>query len=251
MRHVHVEQVMGTAVSLDVRGADPVVARRATAELVAWLHDADARFSPFREDSEVCRIDRGALDVADASQDVRDVLARCERLREETGGAFDARVRGVLDPSALVKGWAAQRGADLLRAAGLTDFCLNAGGDCVVRGGALPHDRWRIGIRHPRDPDAVARTLALTDAAVATSGLYERGAHLFDPRTGGAPEGILSVTVVGPDLGLADAYSTAAFALGTSGPTWTLTLPTHGYEALTIRTDDRILSTPNFPPTLT
>ena len=70
----------------------------------------------------------------------------------ETGGAFDARARGALDPSALVKGWAAQRGADLLRADGLTDFCLNAGGDCAVRGGALPHDAWRIGIRHPRDP---------------------------------------------------------------------------------------------------
>ena len=70
----------------------------------------------------------------------------------------------------------------------------------------------------PARPGAIARAFALTDAAVATSGLYERGAHLVDPRTGAAPEGVLSVTVVGPDLGLADAYSTAAFALGAAGP---------------------------------
>lgn len=241
MRHVHVEHVMGTAVSLDVRGAEAALAREATAELVAWLHQADARFSTYREDSEVARIGRGALDVADASPDVRHVLARCERLHAETGGAFDAYARGVLDPSALVKGWAAQRGADILRAHGLRDFCLNAGGDCAVRG------TWRIGIQHPRDPGAVARTLALTDAAIATSGLYERGAHLVDPRSGRAPAGILSVTVTGPDLALADAYSTAAFVAGAD---WTLDLPARGYEALTILADDRVLSTPGFPPAL-
>ncbi len=239
---------MGTAVSLDVRGAAPARARAATDRLVAWLHDADARFSPYRDDSEIVRIDRGELDVADASPDVREILDRCERLRAQTGGAFDARARGRLDPSALVKGWAAQRGADLLAAAGLTDFCLNAGGDCAVRGGALPHDAWRIGIRHPRDPQAIARAFALTDAAVATSGLYERGDHLVDPATGAAPEGVLSVTVVGPDLGLADAYSTAAFALGPAGPEWTLGLSADGYEAMTVLAPDRVLLTPGFPP---
>ncbi|MEZ0294659.1 MAG: FAD:protein FMN transferase, partial [Solirubrobacteraceae bacterium] len=62
--------------------------------------------------------------------------------------------------------------------------------------------------------------------------------------TGRAPAGVESVTVVGPDLGTADAYATAAFALGADGPAWTAGL--HGYEALTIVPGDRVLSTPGF-----
>ena len=56
---------------------------------------------------------------------------------------------------------------------------------------------------------------------------------------------MLSVTVTGPDLGTADAYSTAAFAMGADGPRWTLGLD--GYEAMTILADGTVLSTPGFP----
>jgi thiamine biosynthesis lipoprotein len=85
-----------------------------------------------------------------------------------------------------------------------------------------------------------------TDLSVATSGAYERGEHLVDPRTGRPPTGVLSVTVTGPDLGRADAYSTAAFALGSEAAGWTMRLP-RGYEAMTITADDQVLSTPGFP----
>jgi thiamine biosynthesis lipoprotein len=244
-RHVHVEHVMGTVVSLDARGAAPRVVQAAWDRVVTWLHDVDRRFSTYRADSEISRIGAGALLVGEASDDVQSVLARCAQLRRATGGAFDERAGGRLDPSALVKGWAVQRGADLLAAAGLTDFSLNAGGDVVLRGGALPEPAWRVGIQHPRDRAAIAMAIRATDLAVATSGTYERGAHLVDPRTGAPPSGVLSVTVAGPDLGLADAYSTAAFALGPDGPAWTLGLD--GYEAMTILEDDRVLCTPGFP----
>jgi FAD:protein FMN transferase len=242
LRHVHVEPVMGTVVSLDARTADGPAAQAAFARLMAWLHDVDRRFSPYRPDSEISRIDRGELRVAAASPDVRWILARCEALRRETGGAFDARAGGRLDPSALVKGWAAERGAALL---GLENFSLNCGGDVVVRGGALPEPAWRVGVQHPLDCGALAAALAVTDTAVATSGAYERGGHVVDPRTGAPADGVLSVTVTGPDLGLADAYSTAAFALGRDGPRWTLGLD--GYEAMTILADQIVLQTPGFP----
>jgi FAD:protein FMN transferase len=87
--------------------------------------------------------------------------------------------------------------------------------------------------------------LAARDLAVATSGAYERGTHIVDPRTGEAPEGVLSVTVLGPDLGTADAYATAAFAMGLDGPPWTAGLG--DYEALTILSDGRVLSTRGVP----
>ena len=84
--------------------------------------------------------------------------------------------------------------------------------------------------------------LAVEDLAVATSGEYERGAHILDPHTGRPPSGLLSVTVVGPDLATADAYATAAFAMGADGPEWTATLD--GYDALCITSDGRVLTTP-------
>ena len=82
------------------------------------------------------------------------------------------------------------------------------------------------------------------DLAVATSGAYERGAHIVDPHTGRPPHGVLSVTVVGPDLATADACATAAFAMGARGPRWTAWL--RGYEAMTILIGDEVLCTPGF-----
>jgi thiamine biosynthesis lipoprotein len=235
---------MGTVVSVDVRDDDDR-ARGPVDDVLAWLHDVDARFSTYRPDSEICRIDRGELAPSDASDDVRWVLERCAALRRETDGAFDERAGGRLDPSALVKGWSVQRAADLLVTGGLTDFCISAGGDVVCRGDALPRRGWRTGIQHPHDRQAVAAVVVGSDLAVATSGTYERGEHILDPRTGRAPSGVLSVTVTGPDLGTADAYATAAFSLGADGPAWTLGL--RGYEAMTILADGVVLSTAGFP----
>ena len=98
---------------------------------------------------------------------------------------------------------------------------------------------------HPSRRDRTAAVLHARDLAVATSGAYERGAHIVDPRTGEAPEGVLSVTVLGPDLGTADAYATAAFAMGVHGPAWTAGLG--DYEALTTLSDGRVLSTRGVP----
>jgi hypothetical protein len=92
--------------------------------------------------------------------------------------------------------------------------------------------------------DALAAVVAGNDIAVATSGEYERGRHILDPRTGEPPSGLLSVTVVGPDLATADAYATAIFAMGAAGPEWALGLT--GYEALCITDQHSVLSTPGF-----
>lgn len=243
-RHVHVERVMGTVVSIDIRCR--AAAQDAIERAVAWLHEADATFSTYRDDSAIRRLDRHELSIGDAAAEVRQVLWSCEALRRETGGAFDARCRGSLDPSAYVKGWAAQRAADLLVAEGFGDVCVTAGGDVAARGHASPGAPWRVGIQHPRDRTAIAAVVDATDLAVATSGAYERGEHVVDPWTDLAPRGVLSVTVTGPDLGRADAYSTAGFALGPAAAEWTTRLP-RGYEALTITADDRVLSTRDFP----
>ena len=242
----HVEHVMGTVVSLHARSEAPL--GDAITEVIRWLHDVDATYSTYREDSAVRRLDRGATTLQDEGAEVRWVLARCSELSRRTEGFFDVRARdGALDPSGLVKGWALQRGADLLTAAGARDFCLTGGGDVVTRGAPEPGRAWQVGVQHPGDRDALAAVIEVTDLAVATSGAYERGGHVIDPYSGRPPEGVRSVTVVGPDLGSADAFATAAFAMGADGPDWTLTLD-KGYEAMTVLDGDTVLCTPGFPP---
>jgi FAD:protein FMN transferase len=208
-------------------------------EVFDWFRHVDETFSTFKEESEVSRIRRGELALTDASAEVQHVFARCEELRTETQGFFDVDAVG-LDPSGFVKGWSVDEGTAILDRAGLEEYAINAGGDIRVRG------RWTIGIQHPRDAKAIAKVVEGSDLAVATSGAYERGEHVRDPHTGAAPDGILSVTVTGPDLGTADAYATAALAMGARrAPGWTARL--RGYEAMTILADGRVLSTPGFP----
>ena len=91
----------------------------------------------------------------------------------------------------------------------------------------------------------MAKVVVAHDLAIATSGAYARGDHVIDPHTRRPPSGVLSVTITGPELATADAYATAAFAMGRNGPAWTARL--RGYEAMTILVDGRVLSTPGFP----
>ncbi len=209
-----------------------------------WLREVDAIFSTYRADSEISRLDRGELTLAECRPEVDEVLTRCLALERATDGFFAVRAAGRLDPSGLVKGWAVDGAAQRLAEAGAASLCVNAGGDVIARGRPAPDRRWRVGIRHPEDLQATAAVLEVEDLAVATSGEYERGAHILDPHTGRPPAGLLSVTIVGPDLGTADAYATAAFAMGAAGPEWTATLT--GYEAMCITADRRVLSTPGF-----
>ena len=230
-----VEPVMGIPIGIDVRDdVDP----RALDRAFAYLRWVDVTFSTYVPDSELARVDAGA----DPSPPVRSVLERCDELRRRTDGRFDVHVTGRLDPSGFVKGWALEGAAAILADAGARNLCLHAGGDVLVRGERAPGRPWRVGIQHPLRRDRVAAVLAARDLGVATSGAYERGAHIVDPRSGRPPEGVLSVTIAGPDLGTADAYATAAFAMGLEGPAWTATLG--DYAALTILADGRVLSTP-------
>jgi FAD:protein FMN transferase len=238
-----VEQVMGMPIVVDVRDDG---AERLVDELYEWFRTVDARFSTYRQDSEISRLNRGELAVRECHPDVRRVLARCDELRDETGGYFDQRYAGdgSVDPSGLVKGWSVDRGGELLEAGGVRNYSINAGGDVRLRGAPLPDPRWRTGIEHPRQHDRVAAVVESNDLAIATSGAYVRGEHVLDPH-GGAPAGVLSVTIAGDDLGTADAYATAAFAMGERAPLWTATLAP--YEAFLIMADETALSTRGFP----
>jgi thiamine biosynthesis lipoprotein len=239
---------MGTAVSIEL--ADDLPAERLRsmiADTCAWLHEVDARFSTYKLDSEVSRLGRGEITIADCSADLRHVLDVCADLWRDTDGYFDAYAGGSLDPSGYVKGWSVEVASVRLADAGSVRHFINAGGDIRMRGGSPDGGPWRVGIRHPWEADKVSWVLAVTEGAVATSGTYERGDHVLNPRTGKPAHGLRSVTVVGPDLSVADAYATAALAMGEAGISWLAKKAADGYESAVVTDDRRAFSSANLP----
>jgi FAD:protein FMN transferase len=239
-----VEQIMGMPIVVDVRDD---VTDAALDEVFGWFREVDERFSTYKGTSEISRLNRNELELRDCHPDVRAVLARCDELREATGGFFDARYASLLevDPSGLVKGWSVDRAGERLDARGVRNFSINAAGDIRTRGAALPEPAWRTGIQHPEINDRVAAVVEANDLAIATSGAYVRGEHIVDPHTGRPPAGLLSVTVTGEELGTADALATAIFAMGEEGPAFAAAI--QPYEAYLILADGTSLSTSGFP----
>jgi thiamine biosynthesis lipoprotein len=244
----HAEAVMGTVVSFAVRtfGRDRE-ATEAVRGAVAWLHDADARFSPFRSDSEVSRIEAGTLSAEDACADLRQVHSLCDEVAGATDGYFTTRPWGRFDPSGLVKGWAVERAADVLRDHGFCHHSVAGGGDVQVHGSRAPGRHWVVGIADPHRPGKVLSTLSLTDGAVATSGTAERGAHVVDPHTGRPATGLASLTLVGHDLTRVDACATAALAMGSAGLGWVARQ--EGLEALVVDEAGQVAWTAGWPGT--
>jgi thiamine biosynthesis lipoprotein len=242
----HAEPVMGTVVSFDIRprGLPYEQTRTALANACRVLHRADKVFSLYRPETPLSRLRRDELTVADCPPEVASVLALCEQAREQSDGWFDPwAISDAVDPTGLVKGWAAQRAADVLRDAGLAGGMVNAAGDIAVFGRPTPTRRWRVGIRSPH---ASGEVMCVVDAAgaVATSGSYEHGEHVRDPRTGGPATAALSATVSGPELVFADAFATGLLAGGENG----FDAVRHaGYEALLVLPDGTRKHTVAFP----
>lgn len=252
-RRAWVEQIMGLPISIHLRGADITSApiERCVATIFADLRHADAVFSPYRDDSDLSRWERGELAVADADPTLADVLTLCDEARERTGGWFDPR--GLpdprtgaprYDPCGLVKGWAVERAARHLADLDGYGWCVNAGGDIVLY---APADQpsWRVGIEDPDDPQQVIRVVARTGGAVATSGSAHRGAHILDPYTRRPATAVRAVTVIGPELMWADVYATAAVARGPAALDWISGLD--GYEALLVSAAGVVRATDGWP----
>lgn len=247
---VHVLHVMGLPFSIHLRGPDARSSRAAA--VVDQVHQdlvtADRIFSTYRLDSDISRIDRGLLEVTDAHPAVAAVMRLADRARAETSGLFSVHLPGPdgrarLDPSGIVKGWAAQRAFDTLTTIAGVDVCLNAGGDVVV-GTVTPGQLWRIGVEDPGSGGLLC-VVPMTSGALATSGTAARGDHILDPRTGRAPSALRQVSVLGPTLMWADVLATAAFVAGDAALELVAGHP--GYEATVVTADGQVRSTAGMP----
>jgi thiamine biosynthesis lipoprotein len=229
---------MGTVFSFDV----PAAAMAVLPAVLRWLHWVDRTFSTYREDSDVSRFGRGAATLADCAPELAEVIGECAVLGEQSGGYFTDRPGGRFDPSGLVKGWSIEHAAAMLTAVGHTSLSVNGAGDVQCAGEPEPGRPWRIGVADPLQPGALAAVLAGRDFAVATSGTAERGPHIINPHTGRPATDLASVTVVGPRVTSADAYATAAFAMGPAAREWVESLD--GYEAFAVAPDGSRWQTP-------
>ncbi len=213
---------MGTRVPVSHETAEVVRAA------IGWARATGGAFDPTLE--PVARLWDPAF--VDRPPD-RDVL-RSAASESRGWTALEVQVRGdaawltrapgtALDLGGIAKGWGIDRAADRLAGMGVASALVSVGGDLAALGAAPEGRPWRVGIRDPRDPEGIIRTVELTDGALATSGDYERWfehdgvryAHILDPKRAAPHRGVLrSVTVTAPRAVDADAAATAAFVLG-------------------------------------
>jgi FAD:protein FMN transferase len=244
----YLEEVMGTVVVFDLY-VEATLNREVIDSLVesarATLHDADDLFSTWKTESAVSRLRRGAATLEDMPEDVVDVLSLCARARDLSQGWFNPWVMpGGVDPTGYVKGWAAQRALRAFDHDGIAGAMVNAAGDIATRGRPGVSAPFRIGVTEPGTQGRLACVVDV-QSAIATSGTYERGQHLIDPFTGRAGTRASSASVVGPDLGVADALATA---LAVAGRDFLELLEgVADYEGLAFDDDGSWYSTTRFP----
>ncbi len=201
--------------------------------------DADL-FGLLQTALEYSRLTEGAFDITYASvgylYDFRRAIKPSDEAIAQALPAVDYR-HVVLDPAAstvrftqpgvridlggIAKGWAVDRGIEILRATGVQHAMVTAGGDTRIIGDRFGKP-WMVGIRDPRDEHKVVVRIPLEDAALSTSGDYERffeaeGVryhHILEPSTGKPARGVRSVTVIGASATRTDGLSKTIFVLG-------------------------------------
>lgn len=180
------------------------------------LRDIDERFSTYKPNSEVSRFGKGELGEDQLSAELKEVIKECQKAEKMTGGYFSAWAAGGFDPSGYVKGWAIAQAGKLIESQSYKTYCIGAGGDILARSSGAKI--WNIGIQDPGDKSKILNRLSISNGSVCTSGGYERGDHIINPKTNEPADKLSSVTVMGPDIITADILATAIFASGDRKP---------------------------------
>lgn len=200
--------IMGMPITLAFRG--PVDSQIMT-KVFDYFNLIDQRFSTYKTDSEISKINRHELTLSQSSDLMQEVFSLCDITKKITFGYFDiVRPDGLIDPSGLVKGWAIDNAAHLIQTEGYDDFYIEAGGDIALG----PRGSWLVGVRNPFDITKNLLNIELCQRAIATSGTYLRGQHIYNPLTKRSANELVSLSVIGPNIFEADRLATAAFAMG-------------------------------------
>jgi len=262
--------LMGTEVTLTLFGDEETALRKAAGAAFARMEDLEARYSRWRAESDVSRVNAGAGEPVGVHAGTFALVERAIEIGRRTGGAFDVTVGPLirfwreretwpsdaeiaavrahvgpdrvtlrpgepptiavaagssLDLGGIAKGTIVDAAGEVLAGAGVASFLINAGGDLLARGGGPDGEGIPVALRDPTGPHGATLSggrLRLRDAALCTSGSYERyheiggrrASHIVDPRTGRPVEGVvIQASVLAPTCETADALATALMVL--------------------------------------
>lgn len=179
----------------------------------------DEKFSTYKKDSEIMKINRGEISIENSSRDMREIFLLSEQTKKETDGYFDiVNRKGIYDPSGIVKGWAIYNALKIIEENGFKDYYVEAGGDIQVGGNNSKGELWKVGIENPFKQGEIIKVVYLQNQGIATSGTYIRGQHIYNPKNKGKEiTDIVSLSVIGPNVYEADRFATAVFAMGKAG----------------------------------
>lgn len=206
---------MGMPVILEI--IDETASKKDFEEIFEFLTYVDEKFSTYKDTSEISRINRGELEPKEYSDDMKLIFELAEQTKNETDGFFDVGEAGNCDPSGIVKGWAINEAAKKLNKK-FKNYYLEIAGDIQVNGRNKNNEKWRIGILNPLTKKELVKIIGLENQGIATSGNYERGTHIYNPKNKNKlVDGIASISVIGPNIYAADRFATAAFAMEKDG----------------------------------
>ncbi len=228
-RNSRTYSLMGTYITITINDAKASAHMAAAHERLKELEKLLNRFDP---KSEVSLINREAANTeVIISPDTYKCIDLAQKVSRTTSGAFDITLTGdykniALNPKnhsvrfkkpgikinldGIAKGYAVEEARRVLFKRGVKSAMIDAASSIAVLGGP-----WKIGIKNPRKKDDVLGIIVLQNGeAVSTSGTYEQGPHIIDPKTGKPADSCISVTVVGRDAGFLDGLSTGLFVLG-------------------------------------
>lgn len=267
-------KAMGSPCEIQLFAQYELLAKQIAQRAIADVQRLEAKYSRYRTDSLLSRINRvaqlgGSIDV---DEETASLLNYADTCHQQSDGLFDIS-SGILrkawrfdkgqlpkqqdidvllahigwhqlrwsapllefpspgmelDFGGIVKEYASDRAAELCKNAGAVHGVVNLGGDVKIIGPRADGRPWRIGINHPRQPDALMQTLSLEQGAVASSGDYERCividgvryAHVINPKTGWPVKHLAAVSVASDFCVIAGSASTIAMLKEKQGPAW-------------------------------
>ncbi len=204
--------IMGMPVKISI--LDERVEENDINDVFCYFKRIDEKFSTYKKNSEVEKLNRG--ETKKVSPLMRKILNLSEKTRKETKGYFNIKIKGKLDPSGIVKGYAIHEACKMLLKKGYRNFYVEIAGDMEILG-KIDKRKWKVGIENPFERTEIIKVFNLSNCGVATSGNYIRGEHIFNPIEKKPADEIASITVIGPNAYEADRFATAAFAMGEKG----------------------------------
>jgi thiamine biosynthesis lipoprotein len=210
-------KIMGMKINIEIADINATAADINAA--FDYLRHIDRKFSTYKKESEITKLNRGIISKQQISNDMDLILKLSEETKSITNGYFDIfRPDGCIDPSGLVKGWAIYNASEIIKKRGFENYYVDAGGDMQINGNNSRGQPWKVGICDPfHKEDKLVKVLSASNCGIATSGTYIRGQHIYDPKKKSKIEDIVSLTVIGPNIYEADRFATAAFAMGSKG----------------------------------